>query len=95
MMKRIGILMIGLVAVVVGVGGCGDGDKEETIAGPQGQNESGIAPAESEPLGRESSELVPDIALEDVNPSSPFFATEVSPRRFLGQVSAWYFGHAT
>ena len=39
--------------------------------------------------------MVPDLALEDVNPSSPFFGTTVSPRRFLGQISAWYFGHAS
>lgn len=71
--------MVGLVAVVFGVEGCGDG----------------AAPAGSGLLGPESSEMVPDIALEDVNPSSPFFGTTVSPRRFLDQISAWYFGHAS
>ena len=72
--------MVGLVTVVVGVGGCGNGDRAETVSGP---------------LGQESSELVPDIDIEDVNPSSPFFGATISPRRFLGQVSAWYFGHST
>jgi len=91
-MKRIGILMMG---VVVGVGGCGDGDREGIITGPQGQEISEVIPAESVTQEPETSDLVPDIALEDVNPSSPFFGTEISPRSFLNQISAWYFGHAT
>jgi hypothetical protein len=37
----------------------------------------------------------PDFSLEDVNPSSATYQTDVSPRQKLGQVSAWYFGHAT
>lgn len=40
-------------------------------------------------------EPVPDFALEDVNPTSPSFETLVSPRDRIGQVSVWYFGHAT
>jgi hypothetical protein len=40
-------------------------------------------------------ELLSDFALADVNPASPTFDTEVSPRDFVGKVSAWYFGHAT
>ncbi len=39
--------------------------------------------------------LVPDFALTDVNPTSATHDTEVSPRDYLAQVSAWYFGHAT
>ena len=81
-MKRIGILMMGWL-LAVGIGGCGDGGGAETVAGPQ----------EKENLG--SAVLVPDIALEDVNPASPFFGTKISPRHFLDQVSVWYFGHAT
>lgn len=39
--------------------------------------------------------LVPDFALIDVNPTSATYDAEVSPRDYLAQVSAWYFGHAT
>ena len=33
--------------------------------------------------------------LPDVNPTSPSFSTDVSPRDHIGNVSAWYFGSAT
>ena len=104
-MKRIGILVTGLAVGVVCVGGCGD--KEEIIMEPQEQMESEVSPAENvsqesevspaENVSQESEspDLVPDIALEDVNPSSSFFGTKISPRHFLDQVSVWYFGHAT
>ena len=36
-----------------------------------------------------------DFSLLDVNPTSPTFNQNVSPRDYLGQVSAWYFGHST
>lgn len=38
---------------------------------------------------------VPDFSLLDVNSTSPSFDTKVSPRDHVGQVTAWYFGHAT
>ena len=37
----------------------------------------------------------PDFLLADVNPNSPTFGLNVSPRHHLGRVSAWYFGAAT
>jgi hypothetical protein len=40
-------------------------------------------------------EMVAAFSLPDVNPASPRFGQVVSPRDYLGQVSAWYFGHAT
>jgi hypothetical protein len=40
-------------------------------------------------------ELAADFSLPDHNPSSPSFSALVSPRQFLGKISAWYFGHAT
>jgi len=40
-------------------------------------------------------EPVVDFSLLDVNPNSATFNQRVSPRQFLGQMSAWYFGHAT
>lgn len=38
---------------------------------------------------------VADFELVDVNPNSTTHNQPVSPRDFLGSVSAWYFGHAT
>ncbi len=38
---------------------------------------------------------VSDFSVRDVNPGSSRFDEMVSPRDYLGQVSAWYFGHAT
>jgi hypothetical protein len=37
----------------------------------------------------------PDFSLQDVNPNSSTSAQMVSPRQYLDQISAWYFGHAT
>jgi hypothetical protein len=34
-------------------------------------------------------------ALEDVNATSPTFGEVISPTDLRGQVSVWYFGHAT
>ena len=39
--------------------------------------------------------VVSTFLLEDVNPNSTTFLSEVSPRQHLARVSAWYFGHAT
>lgn len=40
-------------------------------------------------------ELAPDFALEDVNPTSATFGMAVSPRDYIGKVTGWYFGHAS
>ena len=37
----------------------------------------------------------PDFHLTDVNDTSQSFDTFVSPRDYLEEVSAWYFGHST
>ena len=37
----------------------------------------------------------PDFHLQDVNTTSASFDQAVSPRDYLQEVSAWYFGHAT
>lgn len=36
-----------------------------------------------------------DFSLVDVNPNSMRYQETVSPRDYLGQISAWYFGHST
>ncbi len=38
---------------------------------------------------------VPEFGLQDVNATSQRLGQTVSPRDYLGQVSAWYFGHST
>ena len=38
---------------------------------------------------------LPDFSIADVNPTSPRFGDQVSPRDYLEAVSGWYFGHAT
>lgn len=37
----------------------------------------------------------PDFGLVDVNPNSVTSGKTISPRDYTGQISAWYFGHAT
>jgi hypothetical protein len=39
--------------------------------------------------------MAPDFSLQDVNPNSSTSGQLVSPRNYLDQISAWYFGHAT
>lgn len=36
-----------------------------------------------------------DFSLVDVNPNSATYNQSISPRQYLGKMSAWYFGHAT
>jgi hypothetical protein len=40
-------------------------------------------------------EVLPDHTLTDVNTTSATYGAEVSVSDTRGQVSAWYFGHAT
>ena len=42
-----------------------------------------------------AAEMVADFSLLDTNPTSATYDQLVSPRDYLGQVSAWYFGHST
>lgn len=46
-----------------------------------------LAAAEGEPLA--------DFSLVDVNPTSASYNQSISPRDYIGQTTAWYFGHAT
>lgn len=38
---------------------------------------------------------LPDFSLVDFNPNSATYEQAISPRDYLQQVSAWYFGHTT
>ena len=42
-----------------------------------------------------SADAMPDFSLPDNNPNSSRFNQGVSPRDYLGDISVWYFGHAT
>ncbi|MBD3161305.1 MAG: hypothetical protein GF346_03805 [Candidatus Eisenbacteria bacterium] len=55
-------------------------------------NDDSSEPTSSDPSGEE---VVADFAVVDVNPNSSTHEEVVSPRQFLEQISAWYFGHAT
>jgi hypothetical protein len=45
--------------------------------------------------GGSSAAQIADFLLSDTNPSSPTTGQDVSPRDYVGSVSAWYFGDAT
>lgn len=53
------------------------------------------APRAAVPAPSAPNDRVPDFALQDVNPASPRYLGDVSPRDELQRISAWYFGHAT
>jgi len=38
--------------------------------------------------------MVQDFHLEDINPNSSRYQQQVSPRDYLGRLTAWYFGSA-
>lgn len=44
---------------------------------------------------RPETDPMPDFSLVDVNSTSATADQPVSPRDYLGRVSAWYFGHST
>ena len=46
-------------------------------------------------LPEPSDDALLDFSITDVNPDSARYGDAVSPRDYLGQVSAWYFGHST
>lgn len=39
--------------------------------------------------------MAANFSLEDLNDSSMTFQEAISPRDYLGSISAWYFGHST
>jgi hypothetical protein len=71
------------VLAVIGISilpvACSDDDGEETIMGPVAHPD----------------DAVPDFSILDINPDSPRYDEMVSPRDYVGQISAYYFGHAT
>ena len=52
---------------------------------------TGCADTQPDTIGQ----VLSDHTLTDVNTTSATFDTDVTVSTFQGQVSAWYFGHAT
>lgn len=69
----------------------GNDNSDNDVPAPSGNDNSSMEPAEPQA----SPDALPDFSLPDVNPQSPRSGESVSPRDYLGQVSAWYFGHST
>ena len=56
----------------------------------------GLAVFEAAPVAEgEAADIAPDFSLVDLNPGSPTYNREVSPRDYLGGVSVWMFGYST
>ena len=88
------LLSVALLATAGLLSGCalptppgdsGDGTQTDTTDIPTDTSDT---PAVSE-------EALADFAVTDVNATSARYLSAVSPRDYLGQVSAWYFGHST
>ncbi len=55
---------------------------------------AGLGNTPEEPL-EPSDEALPDFSAVDVSVDSARYQEAVSPRDYLGRISAWYFGHST
>jgi hypothetical protein len=76
----------------------GEGGEAGAIAdaSADGVGEAGGLDAEAgTDAGDAMATLMPSFGLYDVNPSSPRYQDLVAPKDYQGQISAWYFGHAT
>ena len=72
----------------------GGGEEPDTGEPPDpGTEDPPDAQPEEPPVA--SDEALPDFSVVDVNAESARYLQAVSPRDYLGQVSAWYFGHST
>ncbi len=76
-------LRLTLIAVSVPLAGC---SFDLSVGGP---DSTVFEPPEP------GDEVMPEFSLVDVNEDSARFGEAVSPRDYLGQISAWYFGRAT
>lgn len=80
--------LVGWLALQFVLGGCSSNN--------QADEPPSDGPTEMEALQTlPGPDALPEFAVADVNPSSPRYNSDVSPRDYLGQISAWYFGHAT
>ena len=73
-------MVLALSTVALGFAGCADdGGSSDGLTG----------------VPELAADAVPAFSLIDLNPNSATYDQAVSPRDFLGGLSAWYFGHAT
>lgn len=79
-----------------GDSGLGDGEEPDPVTNepsdPGSENPDDAQPGE--PPGP-NDDALPDFSVVDVNAESARYHEAVSPRDYLGQISAWYFGHST
>ena len=73
------LVLLAVVGITFLLVGCSDGNSKKTILGPT-------------PLPEDAA---PDFSILDINPDSPRYDELVSPRDYVGHISAYYFGHAT
>lgn len=78
-----------------GSGGAGATDASSDALADADSASDGNGDADADADGDGAVAVVSDFSLEDVNPASSLYQKKVSPKQFLGQISAWYFGHAT
>jgi hypothetical protein len=84
-----------LTCVLAPVTGC-NVDTSPDDAGNEGLSSSNGDEAPDPPETPVLSEdALPDFSVVDANSASPRFREAVSPRDYLGEISAWYFGHST
>ncbi len=94
-LKTFFYLFVVLSFVLGPVAGC-NVDTSVDDAGDGGLSSSnGEEPSDAAETPVLSEDALPDFSVIDANSASPSFREAVSPRDYLGEVSAWYFGHST
>ena len=92
---RLSVLTLMLLPTLGFLAGCAP---TGSVVDP-GMDDPDVPGAVDEPDGDDSPALsdqaLPDFSLPDVNANSARHRELISPRDYLGQVSAWYFGHST
>ena len=74
----------------------GDGEEPDPVTNePSDPGSENPPDARPEEPPEPSDEALPDFLVVDVNAESARYQESVSPRDYLGQISAWYFGHST
>jgi hypothetical protein len=73
------LAFLAIVGIIALPVGCSDDDSGKSILEPNTLPEN----------------AAPDFSILDINPDSPRYDEMVSPRDYVGQISAYYFGHAT
>ena len=70
-------------------------DSDSGASDPSGAEVGDVPDAQTGEPSTPSKEALSNFSVVDVNPGSARYQEAVSPRDYLGQISAWYFGHST